>query len=149
MCEIVTKEFKIVGVRNKGLFEDYAELVPRAAHQFLQNASRIQHNTGIEVTVYEPKADENHAEGTFFVGLLVNEQMDTLPEGLEYLNIQHSYAMIKGKDSGMEKLYSSLDYWIECQSYQKDTAEHFIIEVYYPTQTGGEEVEIYIPVKNS
>jgi effector-binding domain-containing protein len=148
MCEIVTKEFKIVGVRNKGLFEDYAELVPRAAHQFLQNASRIQHNTGIEVTVYEPKADENHAEGTFFVGLLVNEQMDTLPEGMEYLHLKHSYAVIKGKGNQISSLYSTLDRWIENEGYERDTPEHNILEVYHPVENDVEEVEIHIPVEN-
>lgn len=148
MCQIVTKEFKVVGMRNKGLFDDYADLVPRAAHQFLQNAHRIQHNTGIEVTVYEPKAHESHAEGTFYVGLLVNEQMDTLPEGMEYLHLQHSYAVIKGKGNQISSLYSTLDRWIEDEGYERDTAEHNIVEVYHPVENDVEEVEIHIPLEN-
>ena len=148
MSKIVTKEFKVFGKRNKGLFEDFGELVPRAAHQFLQNANRIQHNTGIEVTVYEPKADESHAEGTFYVGLLVNEQMDTLPEGMVYLHLQHSYAVIKGKGNQISSLYSTLDRWIADEGYERDTPKHYIVEVYHPLGNDVEDIEIHIPVKN-
>ncbi|WLR57471.1 GyrI-like domain-containing protein [Mesobacillus subterraneus] len=145
MCLVVTREFKVIAVKHKGLYKDFAELVPKAAHQFLQSASN---RTGTEVTVYEPKASESHAEGTFYVGLLVNGEFDNLPEGAEFLDIQHTYAMNRGKGTVMGSLYSSLDRWIDEQGYVRDTLERYILETYHPLGNGGEEVEIYIPIKS-
>ncbi len=45
----------------------------------------ISNLEGTEITVYEPKASESHTEGTFYVGLLVNGEFDSLPEGAEFL----------------------------------------------------------------
>jgi predicted transcriptional regulator YdeE len=145
MCQVVKKEFKVIAMKHKGLYKDYAELVPKAAHQFLQRASNL---VGTEVTVYEPKASESHTEGTFYVGLLVNDESDTLPEGAEFLDIQHTYGMIRGKGTEMDSLYSTLDQWIDGQGYSRDSFKDFIIETYHPVENGSEEVEIYIPIKD-
>ncbi|RSD28775.1 GyrI-like domain-containing protein [Mesobacillus subterraneus] len=143
MCQVLTKEFKIVGAKKYGAFVEYAQLVPEAARQFLQRADEIENSTGIEVTVYEPKRDETHKEGTFYVGILVNERVASPPEGMEFLEFQYSYATIKGKESDMGKLYSQLDGWIEAQKYTRNN--NFIIEVYHPEEL----VEIYIPIENA
>ncbi|WNF24691.1 GyrI-like domain-containing protein [Mesobacillus jeotgali] len=144
MCQVVKKDFKIIAKKHTGLYKDYAELVPKAAQQFLRSAPNL---AGTEVTVYEPKASESHIEGTFFVGVLVNDEVDTLPEGAEFLDIQHSYGMIRGKESEMGSLYSLLDQWIDEEGYERDTFKEFIIETYHPMENDVEEVEIYIPVK--
>jgi predicted transcriptional regulator YdeE len=144
VCQVVTREFKVIAVKHGGLYKDFAELVPKAAHQFLQ---RVPNLTGTEVTVYEPKASESRTEGTFYVGLLVNDEFETLPEGVGFLDIQHKYAMIRGKGTEMVSLYSSLDQWIDEQDYARDTLEDFIIETYHPVENDVEEVEIYIPIK--
>jgi predicted transcriptional regulator YdeE len=144
MCQVVTREFKVIAVKHRGLFKDYAKLVPQAAQQFSQSASNL---SGTEITVYEPKVNESHAEGTFYVGLLVNDELAALPEGAELLEIQHSYGMIRGKGSEMSSLYSLLDQWIDEQGYTRDTLENFILETYHPVENEGEEVEIYIPIK--
>jgi predicted transcriptional regulator YdeE len=144
MCKVVTREFKVIAVKHRGLFKDYAELVPQAAQQFSQSAPDL---SGTEITVYEPKVSESHAEGTFYVGLLVNDELAPLPEGAELLDIQHSYGMIRGKGSEMGSLYSSLDQWIDEQGYTRDTLDNFILETYHPVENEGEEVEIYIPIK--
>lgn len=148
MCEVVSKEFKLVGMKHKGMYKDYAELVPKAAKQFLQKAAEIPNSTGIEVTVYEPQRDQTHLEGTFYVGILVSEKPAFVPEGMEYFDIQHSYGVIRGKETEMGKLYSELDKWILEQRYNRGTHEQYIIEVYYPVKDGVEEVEIHIPIKN-
>lgn len=143
MSTVVTKEFKLAGQKNKGLFKDYAALVPQAAHRFLNTAAGIP-KAGNEVTIYEPRR-ENHEEGLFYVGLLVEQQPDSLPEGVEYLEVQHTYAMTRGNGSEIGSLYSGLDRWIAEQSLTRAAHDHFIVEVYYPV-SGGEEVEIYIPI---
>ena len=144
MCQVVKRKFKVIGMRHSGLFKDYANLVPQAAHQFLQRASNLE---GTEITVYEPKASESHTEGAFYVGLLVNDELDTLPEGAVILDIQHSYGMIRGKGTEMGSLYSTLDQWIDEQGFARDTLKDFIIETYHPVENDVEEVEIYIPIK--
>ncbi|MGV2941333.1 GyrI-like domain-containing protein [Mesobacillus sp. LC4] len=144
MCQVVKKEFKIIAEKHTGLYKDYAELVPKAAQQFLRRATNL---AGTEVTVYEPKASESHIEGAFYVGVLVNKEMDILPEGAVFLDIQHSYGMIRGKGTEMGRLYSALDQWIDEEGYKRDTLENFILETYHSVENDGEEVEIYIPVK--
>jgi predicted transcriptional regulator YdeE len=144
MCQVVKREFKVIAVKHRGLYKDFKELVPKAAHQFLQRVPKL---TGTEISVYEPKASDSHTEGTFYVGVLVNGELDTLPEGTEFLDIQHTYAMIRGKGTEMGSLYSSLDQWIDEQGYVRDTWESYILETYHPVGNGGEEVEIYIPIK--
>lgn len=144
MCQVVKREFKVVAVKHRGLYKDFAELIPKAAHQFLQ---RVPNLAGTEVTVYEPKGSESHPEGTFYVGLLVNDEFDNLPEGAEFLDIQHTYAMIRGKGTEMGSLYSTLDQWVDEQGYARDTLENYILETYHPVENDVEEVEIYIPIK--
>ncbi|WP_423410220.1 GyrI-like domain-containing protein [Heyndrickxia sp. MSNUG] len=147
MCKVVTKDFKIIGMKHKGYFNDYGETVPKAAQQFLEYAKDIPNNTGLEVTVYEPPKQPTQLEGIFLVGMLVNEHNDFVPEGMEYMHIQHSYAVIKGKGTEMGNLYSVLDKWILEQSYDRATPEQYIIEVYHPVQDDVEDVEVYIPLK--
>jgi predicted transcriptional regulator YdeE len=147
LCKLVTKEFKVVGIENKGPFQDYAEIVPQAAQHFLQSANEIPNSTGIEATVYEPPKQANQLEGTFYVGILVDEQVQPVPEGMVFKHIQHTYAVIKGKVTEMGNLYSKLDQWIVEQSYQRATPEEYIIEVYHSVEQDTEIVEVYMPIK--
>lgn len=148
MCKVVSQEFKAVVIKNKGLFKDYAGLVPEAAQSFLKHGHLVQHSSGLEVTIYEPKRGEDHLEGIFFVGYLVHEKPDTLPDGMEYIEVQHTYASIRGKGADMGGLYARLNNWIKEQGHTQDSADHYILEVYYPVENEDEDVEVYIPVKN-
>jgi predicted transcriptional regulator YdeE len=141
----VNREFKVIGMKHSGPFESYAQLVPQAAQQFLQRMPKYE---GTEVTVYEPKASNSHAEGTFYVGILVEEKPASLPDEIEYLEIQHSYGMISGKGNKIGKLYSTLDEWIDGQEYQKQLAGNYIIESYHPVENDLEMIEIYIPINS-
>ncbi|WHX42477.1 GyrI-like domain-containing protein [Mesobacillus sp. AQ2] len=143
MCQVVNREFKVIGSKHSGPFENYAQLVPQAAQQFLQ---RMPNNEGTEVTVYEPKASNSHVEGIFYVGILVEEKPVSLPEEIEFLEIQHSYGMISGKGNEIGKLYSTLDEWIDGQGYQKELDGSYIIETYHPVENDIEMIEIYIPI---
>ncbi|MBT2680207.1 GyrI-like domain-containing protein [Bacillus sp. ISL-35] len=145
MCQVVNREFKVIGMKQNGPFESYAQLVPQAAQQFLQQMPNYE---GTEVTVYEPKSSDSHVEGTFYVGILVEEKPVSLPEGIEFLEIQHTYGMISGKGNEMGKLYSTLDEWIYGQGYQKELDGNYIIETYHPIENDIEMVEIYIPINS-
>lgn len=147
MCKVVLKEFKAVVMKNKGMYSDFAELVPQAAQRFLEQAKNIQDCTGTEVSFYESPKNQTQLEGAFYVGLLVSDQSGPLPEGMEYIGIQHTFAVIKGKETEMGNLYSKLDNWIVEQCYKHDTADHLIVEVYNPVENDIEDVEVFIPVK--
>lgn len=144
MSLVVSRDFKVIAMKHKGRFEDFAELVPQAAQQFLKEMPDF---SGTEVTVYEPKSSKSHTEGTFYVGILVDEEPDSLPEEMEFLEVRRSYGMIRGGGTEIKSLYSSLDQWIDEQGYERHTLKDFIIETYHPVGNGGEEVEIYIPIK--
>ncbi|WP_079508645.1 GyrI-like domain-containing protein [Mesobacillus jeotgali] len=142
MCEVVSREFKVIVMKHKGRFEDYPQLVPQRAQQF---AKRMPDFSGTEVTVYEPKENMSHTEGTFYVGILVKDNPESLPEEMEFLDIQHSYGVIRGKVHEMGALYSKLDKWIDEKGYSR---ENYIIETYHPVENDIEEVEIYIPISS-
>jgi predicted transcriptional regulator YdeE len=147
MSQVVEKAFKVVGERRNGLFKDYAQLVPKAAQQFLSRVNEIPQNTGVEVTVYEPPREREQLEGSFIVGVLVDEKVEQLPSGMEFIEVQEQYAMTKGKVSEIGEIYESLDKWIVEQGYQHESPEHYIIEVYCVVDDAEEEVEVYIPIK--
>ncbi|MCA1320944.1 hypothetical protein LC085_13555 [Bacillus tianshenii] len=85
MVKVVEKTFMVVGEKNRGLFKKYAEAVLKAAQLFLNRESEIPFSSGIEVTVYEQPKQQNQLEGTFYVGVLVNEKVSDLPTGMEYI----------------------------------------------------------------
>ncbi|MBT2691195.1 GyrI-like domain-containing protein [Bacillus sp. ISL-47] len=147
MCKVVSKEFEAAVMRNRGLFKDYAELVPKAAQHFLRKVHDIPNSTGVEVSIFEPKKVESHLEGTFFVGVIVNGKAESLPEGMEYIRAKNSYAMVRGRLTEIEQLYTKLDKWIGEQDDQYRLPEAYIIEVYYPVENNEEDVEVYIPIK--
>ncbi|KON90294.1 hypothetical protein AF332_13485 [Sporosarcina globispora] len=148
MCKVVSKEFKTVVIKNKGLFKDYAHLVPETARDFLKQGHLVQNSSGLEVSIYEPKRGEDHLEGIFFVGYLVHEKADTLPDGMKYIEVQHKYATIRGKALEMGDLYVRLNNWISEQGHQQDSFDNYILEVYYPIENEDEDAEVYIPIKN-
>ncbi|MFD1738875.1 GyrI-like domain-containing protein [Bacillus salitolerans] len=148
-CQVVSKEFKVIGMKNKGLYKDFGELVPKAAQIFLSMATNLPNHSGVEVSIYEPPKEKGQADGIFYVGLLVNEEADSVPEGMEYLCIRHEFAMIRGQVSEMGKLYTDLDNWIANQGYQHESPDHYMVEVYFPVENGTEEVEVHIPIKRA
>jgi predicted transcriptional regulator YdeE len=147
MCNVASKEFKAVVIRNRGLFKDYAHLVPEAAQAFLKQGHLVQNSSGLEVAFYEPKRGEDHLEGTFFTGYLVHEKAETLPNGMEYIDAVHTYASIRGKTSEMGDLHSRLTRWLN-ENNRQQSIDHYIIEVFYPAPYEEEEVEVFIPIKD-
>jgi predicted transcriptional regulator YdeE len=146
LVKVVEKTFMVVCEKNRGHFKEYAEAVPKAAQLFLKRESEIPFSSGTEVTVYEQPQQQNQVEGTFYVGVLVDEKVNELPTGMDYLEVQHRYAMTSGKVSEMGTVYSNLDKWIITNNYQYASANNYIIEVYYPVENDVENVEVYIPI---
>lgn len=143
MCHVMSGDFKVVAMKHTGSFEDYAELVPQAAQQFLK---KMPNFSGTEVTVYEPKTSEAHTKGVFYVGVLVDEKPESLPEEMEYLEIQQTYGMITGKANEIGRLYSTIDEWISQQGHKKELAGTYIVETYHPVENDVELVEIFMPL---
>ncbi|MEK3853779.1 GyrI-like domain-containing protein [Cytobacillus sp. FSL H8-0458] len=147
MCKVALKEFKAAVIRNKGLFKDYARLVPETAQAFLKQSHLVQNSSGLEVAFFEPKRGEDHLEGTFFTGFLVHEKAETLPYGMEYIEAEHTYASIRGKTAEMGDLHSRLNSWLS-ENNRQQSIDDYIIEVYYPAANEEEEVEVFIPIKD-
>ncbi|WP_430787545.1 GyrI-like domain-containing protein [Virgibacillus flavescens] len=143
-CQKVTKAFKIIGKKHSCAFGDYASEVPKHAQNFMEEATRIQNHTGIEVSLFEPKKDETHVEGIYYVGVLVSEPVEIAPEHMEYLEVEDEFVTIRGKMTNVSDLYSELLAWAEEQGYIINQND-YIVETYHPVEIG-EEVEVYIPI---
>lgn len=149
MCKMEKREFRIIGIKNKGSFMDFPRIVPEAALKFKARVNEIENSTDIEVTVYEPQKGPDHLEGTFWVGVLVEDEPAEVPEGMDYLYIEKIYAVNRGLGLDIGKLYVDLEQWILGQEFIPETLDQYIIEMYFPLENGTEEFEIYIPIKES
>ena len=143
--EKVNKTFKIVGMKNSGAFNNFGSEVPVFAQQVLNRSNEIQNHTGTEIALYEPKRDVNHLEGSYFVGLIVNNSLTEVPTGMEYIEITNDYVTTRGQVTRVGELHQHLLQWAEEQGYNRDL-ESSIVETYHPIASGDEEVMIYLPI---
>lgn len=81
-----------------------------------------------------------------YVGLIVNEQVNEIPIGMEYIEVNKSYITTRGHISSLGELHLNLLKWSQQQGYQRDL-DSYIIETYHPRKDGDEEVQIYLPIK--
>lgn len=138
--------FRIVGLKGKGNFADFSTEVPSLAQRFMERIDELQAVTGPEVAIYEPKRDRDHVEGIYYVGVIVNDPLTSVPDGMTYLELNEEYAMGKGHD--IENLHKDLMNWMDDQGYQRKT-EAYIVETYHPMEDGGEEVVVYLPIEGA
>ena len=143
----INKVFQVVAMRNKGVYSNFGSEVPKNAQNFMSRINEIKNQLGIEVSLFEPKRDENHKEGKYYVGVLVEGKLDEVPSGMEYLEISGEYVSTRGSMTVVSDLYTSLQKWSKEHGYHP-TQESYFIEVYHPVEEG-EEVEIYIPIISS
>ncbi len=141
----VKKNFHVVGIKNSGRFADFGREVPHSARQFMSRANEIDHRTETEIALYEPKRDDNHLEGEYYVGLIVKDALSEVPEGMEYMLASNDYATARGKISEVGSLHAKLAEWTVDKGYQRNL-DSLIIETYHPMESDEEEVEIYLPV---
>lgn len=142
----VKKEFKIVGLRGSGEFVNFGTEVPFLAKQFLSRSNEISIPTETEIAVFEPKKDDDHRIGHYYVGLMVSEKLKEVPSGMDFFETNNSYASTRGSISNLGELHSNLLKWAEQQGYERDL-DAYIIETYHPMEEGEEEVQIYLPIQ--
>ncbi|WP_249596599.1 GyrI-like domain-containing protein [Peribacillus frigoritolerans] len=143
---MVKKEFKVVGLKGSGEFVNFGNLVPLLAKQLLSRLNEILNLTENEIALFEPKKDEEHRIGHYYVGLIVSEKLNEVPTGMDYIEINKSYITTRGNISNLGKLHLNLLNWAEEQGYQRDL-DSYIIETYHPMGEGDEEVQIYLPIQ--
>jgi predicted transcriptional regulator YdeE len=144
--KMVKKEFKIVGLKGSGEFVNFGNEVPLLAKQLLDRSNEILNSTGIEISLYEPKKDEEHRVGHYYVGLIVSEKLNAVPSGMDYIETNKSYVTTRGIISNLSKLHLNLLNWAVEQGYQRDL-DSYIVETYHPMGEGEEEVQIYLPIQ--
>jgi predicted transcriptional regulator YdeE len=143
---MVKKEFKLVGLKGSGEFANFGNLVPLLAKQLLSRLNEILNLTENEIALFEPKKDEEHRIGHYYVGLIVSEKLNEVPIGMDYIEINKSYITTRGNISNLGELHLNLLNWAEEQGYQRDL-DSYIIETYHPMGEGDEEVQIYLPIQ--
>lgn len=144
---VIKKEFKLVGLKGSGEFEDFGNDVPLLAQQLLSRSNEIQYSTKTEIALFEPKKDEHHKIGHYYVGLCVDEKLTEIPTGLHYLETANKrYVTTRGSISNLNELHTNLLNWALKQGYQRDL-QSYIIETYHPIKGGDEEVQIFLPVQ--
>lgn len=143
----VKKEFKLVGLRGSGEFVNFGNEVPLLAKQVLSRANEILNPTETEIALFEPKRDEEHIIGHYFVGLIVNERSSKVPTGMDYIEASKSYVTTRGNITNLEDLHVNILKWSKEQGYQRDL-DSYIVETYHPIGEGEEEVQIYLPIKS-
>jgi predicted transcriptional regulator YdeE len=143
---MVKKEFKLVGLKGSGEFVNFGNLVPLLAKQLLSRLNEILNLTENEIALFEPKKDEEHRIGHYYVGLIVSEKLNEVPIGMDYIEINKSYITTRGNISNLGELHLNLLNWAEEQGYQRDL-DFYIIETYHPMGEGDEEVQIYLPIQ--
>lgn len=141
----VKQAFKVVGMKGSGAFKNFDKEVPALAQQVLLRANEIPSRTEIEIAFYEPKKDENHLEGHYYIGLIVNNFINEVPAGMDYMEVEQHYVTTRGSITRIGELHSSLVEWANEQDYKRNL-EDYIIETYHPIENGEEEVEIYLPI---
>ncbi|WP_144554049.1 GyrI-like domain-containing protein [Peribacillus simplex] len=142
----VIKEFKLVGLKGSGEFVNFGNEVPLLAKQLLSRSNEILNSTETEIALFEPKKNEEHRIGHYYVGLVVSEKLNEVPSGMDYIETVKSYVTTRGNISNLGVLHLNLLNWAEEQDYQRDL-DSYIIETYHPMVEGEEEVQIYLPIQ--
>ncbi|MCZ8539922.1 GyrI-like domain-containing protein [Psychrobacillus psychrodurans] len=141
----VKVEFKVVGIKGRGAFENLSIEVPKLAKQLISRSDEIQNHLGIEIALFEPKRGSDHHEGEYYVGLKVKDSLKEVPIGMDFIEIAHDYVSTRGKISNIGNLHSQLLRWVEEQGHTQNF-ESYIVETYHPIEEGEEEVQIYLPI---
>ncbi|WP_427138775.1 GyrI-like domain-containing protein [Psychrobacillus psychrodurans] len=141
----VKVEFKVVGIKGRGAFENLSIEIPKLAKQLISRSDEIQNHLGIEIALFEPKKSSDHHEGEYYVGLKVKDSLIEVPYGMDFIEIAHDYVSTRGKISNIGNLHSQLLRWTEEQGHTRNF-ESYIVETYHPVEEGEEEVQIYLPI---
>lgn len=144
-CKKVEKIFRVTGIKGNGAFANYGIEVPELAQQFLARLDEIDNRTNTEIALFEPKRDDNHLEGYYYMGIIVNETKKEVPVGMEYFETGLDYVTTRGKIYDLNKLHNKLLKWANEQGYKRNL-DALIVETYHPMENSEEEVEIFLPI---
>lgn len=143
------QNFYVLGKKYTGRFEEYPIIIPKAKDDFresyLGNRDEAPFTRAI---IYEPKRDPEHTVGYFYLGALVEgEPAGEVPENMNLLKYEGEFASISVPLdlTKMGEYYDKLINWIVKEGDQVDPNYH-LIEVYRPTNTGEEQLEIYMRI---
>lgn len=114
-CIMVKKEFKLVGLKGSGEFVNFGHIVPLLSKQLISRRKEIVNSTETEIALFEPKKDEEHLIGHFYAGLIVNEKINEVPSGMDYIETNKSYVTTRGDISNVGELHLNLLNWAENQ----------------------------------
>jgi predicted transcriptional regulator YdeE len=147
-CKTVKKSFRVVGIKGSGPYTSFGTDVPKLAEQFLVRLDEIENHSGKEIALFEPKRDANHLDGDYYVGVIVNESINEVPVGMEFIEtaVQY-YISTRGKMNKIANLHSNLLQWSDENGLTRNL-ESYIVETYHQMENGEEEVEIYLPIYN-
>lgn len=134
----------MVGIRSNGPFAEFGTIVPDVAREVMARSCEIKSSSGTEIAVFEPKRSDDHLQGEFIAGLLVEQPMRDVPVGMTYIEIEGKFATARGNTTGLKDLHADLLKWAACHGYKIDQNE-YIVEIYFPADHG-EDVEIYLPL---
>ncbi|MED4886156.1 GyrI-like domain-containing protein [Lysinibacillus sp. FSL R7-0073] len=140
--------FRLVGVKGRGAYENFHKEVPLLAKQLWSRANEIQSHLGIEIALFEPKTDIQHLEGNYYVGLMVNDAFNKVPKGMELIELNQQYVTIRGKISNLNSLHIELLKWSKEQGYTR-ILKSYIVETYHPMEGREEEVRIFLPIEEN
>ncbi|MDQ0271682.1 GyrI-like domain-containing protein [Cytobacillus purgationiresistens] len=144
-CKKVKQVFKLVGIKGHGSFEAFGVEVPALAQQFLTRSKEVESRSSTEIALFEPKKNINHLEGNYYVGLIVNDTLNEVPSGMEYIEKDQHYVTARGKITDISNLHLHLLNWAKEQNYDRDL-DSYIVETYHPVENSEEEVEVYLPI---
>ncbi|GAA0382924.1 effector binding domain-containing protein [Bacillus horti] len=147
-CKDTNLTYQIIGTKYTGRFNDYPVFIPNASEEFkTKYKEAFGDESFLRAIVYEPKREESQETGYFYIGAVVEETPNHIPEGMERLQIQGSYGSIRAEldFSKMGEYYNTLINWITNKGLKMHPTEH-LIELYHPNTNYETELEIYIPL---
>lgn len=143
--------FHVVGYKYTGRFDQYEKLVGQAFQELKSKLDKIPSRTDTTVALYEPKRGSEHIEGYFYVGVVVDEKPEKLPDGSEHIYVEGTYAGAIGQIKNMGKIYDFVGRWIRDNGYKQIWPDTLFVERYeFPIPrdqlTLEEKVEVLLPI---
>ncbi|MUK88565.1 hypothetical protein GMD78_09200 [Ornithinibacillus sp. L9] len=142
------KNFQVVGIKFTGRFKEYPSLIPKANASFKERYQAFKGESEFtRAIVYEPMKSQDHEVGFFYIGALVDEPVQNLPDDMENISMEGDYVFLRHPFdvSKMGEFYTALDNWMIENG--KSFTEDFLVELYYPNANSVEDLEVYMPYK--
>ncbi|MBD1222066.1 hypothetical protein GLV94_12390 [Virgibacillus halodenitrificans] len=83
----------------------------------MSRLNEISNHTGTEICLFEPKKDDKHLEGDYYVGIIVPDSLTELPSGMEYIEVKDEFVVTRGSIMEIGELHSKLGEWAKEQGY--------------------------------